>query len=386
MPSGSYIARILGRKDGGEITIDEVREILGHYPYFSPGQVILAVMLQQSGDQAAARKQLGKAAVYLPDPFLLDHVISLLVSRNDPFIRDANLQSAEVLSPAPAPAQQISPSGPEISTDGEYTPEKRSGAPEGVMEDTLVESSLKDAEKEEPSIHPDTAGATSSMDEPAGGGDSFVQGTGEDGGKEAHPGPGIPAEVRDHSGENGLPATGDPASNFLPTPDAVHEHRKQPSREGTTAAGPDIEDELKNLIRPLYTEDYFAFQGIRLPEKVDDTKKPTSAQVRSFTDWLRAMKRPGGAVGAEAVHVQDKNRISSIYTVDEQAGISSMVEKMALESIQSGEEVITEAMAEIRARQGQRDKAIAIYEKLSLLNPEKSGYFAGKISEIQQPQ
>ena len=47
------------------------------------------------------------------------------------------------------------------------------------------------------------------------------------------------------------------------------------------------------------------------------------------------------------------------------------------------EEVLTETMAEIYAMQGLTHKAIDIYEKLSLLNPDKSAIFAAKLSELK---
>lgn len=46
--------------------------------------------------------------------------------------------------------------------------------------------------------------------------------------------------------------------------------------------------------------------------------------------------------------------------------------------------MITESFAKILARQGKYDKAVAIYEKLALKNPEKSAYFAAKISELNE--
>ena len=46
-------------------------------------------------------------------------------------------------------------------------------------------------------------------------------------------------------------------------------------------------------------------------------------------------------------------------------------------------EVITETMAEVLAKQGMREKAMEMYRKLSLLEPEKSAYFAQKIEQLK---
>lgn len=48
--------------------------------------------------------------------------------------------------------------------------------------------------------------------------------------------------------------------------------------------------------------------------------------------------------------------------------------------------LVTESFAKILCKQGKYSKAIEIYEKLALKNPDKTAYFAAKISEIKEAQ
>ena len=45
-------------------------------------------------------------------------------------------------------------------------------------------------------------------------------------------------------------------------------------------------------------------------------------------------------------------------------------------------EVITEAMAEVLIKQGKKGQAIQVYDKLSLIYPEKRHYFASLIDTL----
>ncbi|HYH13888.1 MAG TPA: hypothetical protein VD794_01625 [Flavisolibacter sp.] len=111
---------------------------------------------------------------------------------------------------------------------------------------------------------------------------------------------------------------------------------------------------------PFHTVDYFASQGIKLSIE-ESSKDKFGKQLKSFTEWLKTMKK---------LPATQMNQI--------QGPADKQVENMAAHSVQSTE-IITEAMAEVWLHQGNKAKATEIYRKLSLLNPSKSSYFAAKI-------
>jgi len=115
---------------------------------------------------------------------------------------------------------------------------------------------------------------------------------------------------------------------------------------------------------PLYTTDYFASQGIKLTDEPVTSDK-LGSQVKSFTEWLKSMKR---------VHTDE-----DLPKGDEQT--ERNIQQIA-EHSNAAAEVVTEAMADVLVKQDKKDKAIEVYRKLSLINPFKSAYFAAKINEL----
>ena len=123
---------------------------------------------------------------------------------------------------------------------------------------------------------------------------------------------------------------------------------------------------------PFHTVDYFASQGIKFKED-EKPKDKFGQQLKSFTDWLKTMKRLPVTEIAKTVEA-----ISDLSARSEKK-----VEQLAEHSI-AEREVLTETMAEVWEKQGNATKAIEIYSKLSLLEPSKSPYFATKIEELKK--
>ena len=118
---------------------------------------------------------------------------------------------------------------------------------------------------------------------------------------------------------------------------------------------------------PYFTVDYFASQGIK--NNVEEKPKDRlGQQLKSFTEWLKTIRQmPPQQIAAMNSDTNSEQKVVQLAT-------HSLAE----------ENVDTEAMAEVWIKQGQPEKAIKIYEKLSLLNPSKSSYFAVLIEKLKR--
>ena len=124
------------------------------------------------------------------------------------------------------------------------------------------------------------------------------------------------------------------------------------------------EIEINIPIEPYHTVDYFASQGIKLSH--EEEKDELGKKVKSFTAWLKTMKR----LQPEPENVSIKD--------------PAVLTNSPITSIDSAEPILTESMAEVYLKQGLVEKAIEIYQKLSLQNPANSHIFASRISSIKE--
>ncbi|MBK6731760.1 MAG: hypothetical protein IPG60_12645 [Bacteroidetes bacterium] len=112
----------------------------------------------------------------------------------------------------------------------------------------------------------------------------------------------------------------------------------------------------------------------------DDT-----ADAHTFTGWLTSIT---GIYNVRTVEPGENNQPIIIEVETRLEGGNNFSEEdarqLASKSIAMGDNVITETFALVLAIQGNKKKAIEVYEKLSLKYPEKKPYFAGKIEELRK--
>ena len=124
-----------------------------------------------------------------------------------------------------------------------------------------------------------------------------------------------------------------------------------------------VTDDMPSF-EPYHTIDYFASQGIKLGNELPKDK--LGRQLKSFTEWIRTMKKlPQTAIEEKLL----------------KSGQGETIEALAADSIET-KEILTETMAEVLLKQGDKARAADIFRKLSLAHPDKSAYFATRIEQL----
>jgi hypothetical protein len=326
----------------------ELKSLIDQYPYF---QIAHLLLLKNLHDNQSIRfkEELRNSALYIPDRrqlFLLIQDQIKIQSRSE------NIEKTIVVSEKPKSVLQDELEEVQVKEVEEIT--------DVPTEEKLFETELNLEESD---------GLIDLTDE-----SEFVE--------------------SDNSQENGnsdepeiLQAANDEILEF-----ADSEDKKEESTEQLEIKEELIDSELLVAATEVY---HIGFGG-NLYTLSDEPKKeevePEKDKNHSFTDWMTVVdKKEGENDSSDSAKekvkkgnnlidnfIQNEPRINrSIKVVEKQEDIS-------LGSLEDKDGFISETLASIYVKQKLFDKAIAVYDKLVLKNPEKNVYFASQIERIEK--
>jgi len=337
----TVVRSILQKESLDDCSVEELQSLAQQYPYFSPVQFLLAEKLR-SADEHLYKQQLQKLSLHFTNPLWLDYLLNGYEQQAEERLNEAANEATlvdERVTEAPVSIK----SQPEISAPAEeYSAEE------------IKEHSSSDIEPEGADIEGAAPAQETIAEVPTVPAPATVE--------EVNDGAQVPQDfVSDQQDEQAKEVT-------VESPTEAIADSREPGEEINPPVVPTPkvqETEPALTFEPYHTVDYFASQGIKfVPEE-----KPADhfgKQLKSFTEWLKTMKRlPQSEV---------------IKTTDPSS--ERKVQQLADHSI-TEEEVVTETMAEVWIKQGNKEKAIETYNKLSLLNPGKSAYFASLVEQLK---
>lgn len=335
--------RLFGKSSIDECGLQDIRTLAERYPYFAPAQFLLLEKLKRTGSEEY-QAQSQKAVLYYHNPIEFEQFIS-----SDRFYTELDLEDT-FLPPSPPEIIETSPEIPEEETIEEETPEEEVAAEEqgiAIEEETIPQATEPEVMSEdmaiaEDIIHPEATEPEPEATEP----------------EEVPSMKAIPAEEEASPEESPEVESPIAESPFTETPSTSLPSTSTPSTLSPSTEGLTFE--------PYHTVDYFASQGIKLSQEEAGSGK-FGKQLKSFTEWLRTMKRlPPPEISARLDRSSEKT-----------------VQTLAEGSVHDAD-IVTEAMAEVWIKQGKPEKALEVYNKLSLLNPSKKAYFAAKIDNLKR--
>ncbi len=142
---------------------------------------------------------------------------------------------------------------------------------------------------------------------------------------------------------------------------------------------------------------------------VDESDWATPTPKQNFKSWLESLKQPNMKIfspevmavpdAIEASTHSEEKEVSAIPQATEDVATPTKIKKIKVSSdakkgkvkinkpgdnsLKDKEEVFSEALADLLAKQGHSEKAIGMYEKLILVFPEKKPIFAAKIEKLK---
>ncbi|MBA2499080.1 MAG: hypothetical protein H0V30_05085 [Chitinophagaceae bacterium] len=369
----SLLKSVLGKEQITDCGLSELQSLARQYPYFAPLHLLLAEKIKTL-DESLYEQQLEKASLYVQQPLWLHYLLNrekfsieiigneILNESEDRF----EIPGAPIFSETETELVELNDEPGEFEKE---TTENVNNDTENFIQNEAIEDAVLPSEDEtiiethETQIHPAEENELYKRDIPQDENtDSEIVNAVQN-----EPEMDVPNNISEPlSKETGLKNAD---HHFIPEADEYDEAEQEdgelpPFHIPTLKIEPLKETGNDILFEPYHTVDYFASQGIK--DQVEEIPKDRfSHQLKSFTEWLKTMKK-----------LPDDARELQMDTSSEEK-----VQSLATHSIEENE-VLTETMAEVWIKQGDLQKAAEVYRKLSLQNPSKSHYFAAKIESL----
>jgi hypothetical protein len=127
------------------------------------------------------------------------------------------------------------------------------------------------------------------------------------------------------------------------------------------------------------------------PENVPETPEPAVPEPISFQPVQKPVSEPFSIWVSrfQPPVLEPKPKASAPETPPKPTRASSLppekgvAQQLAERSVSENKDVISETLARLLVKQGHKDKAVIMYERLCLAFPEKSAYFAAEIEKLK---
>ncbi|MDQ2179767.1 hypothetical protein [Marinifilum sp. D714] len=130
-----------------------------------------------------------------------------------------------------------------------------------------------------------------------------------------------------------------------------------------------------------------------LKENEDQEEEKSIDENHSFTDWMEVVDKGEETSNSEpekSAEPKKKNLdlidnfIQNEPSIQRNIKVADKQEDISVDSVRENDSFMSETLASIYVKQRLFDKAIAVYRKLELKNPEKNVYFASQIEKIEK--
>lgn len=143
---------------------------------------------------------------------------------------------------------------------------------------------------------------------------------------------------------------------------------------------------LKNFIeQPLKVKKSIKESGTQIQEQIHQNKE-SEKKTSSIIEEINSYREPDLSDNPTREEVRKRFlKIEPPETPNSDAETEGdTIETVIKRSATSDFKIVTETMAQIYLKQGNKDKALQIYRQLLADNPKKSVYFADRIRELEQ--